>query len=1155
MFEFFSVFIFIFRLNSDSPTSELETRTPNRRGKRVRGASSTPVNETRDKRTLRKGARRGSAAQTFQAPPSPAKSDVSTGGGVKRKGRPQDIDLPKADERSSKRSRPGSQVPTPNSENPPSPPAGPPTMLECPEPNCKKKYRHLNGLRYHQSHAHPGFSGSSSSVEESKDSMDTEDIPLSVVKNNAKKEKENKKDSSNAKKDGKDSDKAKSDSDKKDEKKLECDEELDENILNTNVEKSKSENITKETSAKKKDLNAVVNSSESIPLTIASKPSANVTTSQINANVTNSIETTSQISASSMPSVVSVSNSVTSVANIPFSAVPEQGRTDKNMDIKPKPGNEIRTTKPNRPIVPAVSHQMIASVQVTHSNLTPVMTHAQVSPQLKPIQPKPTVMGEAQNVNPALADLGKDKKKVAKKRTKEVASNNNTGGKPEQSKVERMGVIKTNPLPNKPVDPNRKDAIGAKDMLKNLTEQQRMHNLGANQNRGVDLTRENIKGANLLKVGSPLQVNTTPDNRKTPVNDDVQSPAYSDISDANESASPAANNEVSPHKHKDHTQNKKEDKQDSNPQQQTSDMPHYGGMYYYGQSPYMNNMSPGQIPPGAQNKPVSNPNPVNPSPGSKDSKQGEERKTADEANKGDKSKPDEAKDNNKPKVNVSGSGAPPSNLSPQQMQEYQMQQQQQHQNWLKTQMYIQSLPPHLQYQYQLANGWYFDPAYMKQMMEEQRRMQMEAGKDDREKEGSEGLGPGQGQRPNEGKGPWEGRPDMKGNIPANPQKPDESAAGMRPSLSQTITSDKVDKADSLGDKTMKEQTLREKQNENHQILKENIDLKNEMDKNILERQRQEEKRRLQMYKEQKERKKMELARKVEPRPENLPSIKAPGTKPIIEHGARPQHMHSDLMRDNSAKRDSSVDSKMKEQRESVSRDSSLNRPSDMSKSIGGDKSRTSGPEKPRATETPKTRPGGSSSKSGSPSSSVHSSGSVPGSPSYSPYVSYASFIPGHQYGPMAVDPNHPVYRNVNPALIGSYPGNPYIHPSQLGYRVAGPEDEKDKSVSRASPSDMDPKKTDVNRAQYYGNVHKIHELSEKGRPRSHSGSPGPQKPPPDANSSPYDKHRDRDYTNSPPPQRHVHTHHHTHVLQPGIQPAPGLPVQQPPGFSPVYASK
>lgn len=1118
------------RLNSDSPVAELESRTPNRRGKRMRAASSTPVNDNRDKRTLRKGARRGSSAQTFQAPPSPAKSDISTGGGVKRKGRPQDIDLSKTDERLTKRSRPGSQVPTPTSE------CASPTMLECPEPNCKKKYRHLNGLKYHQSHAHPGQSGNNSSVDESKDGVDTEDLPLSVVKNSVRKEKEsNKKETVNSKKEAKDSEKQKDDSDKKDDKGLEPNaDQLSQHDVTD--EKSKVDNI-----ANKKDLNAVVNLSESFPQNSTAKSGGNTSASQLIVNTTGSLEATSQISSLSLPSATVLTT--IALPTIPTSALQGQSKTDKSIDIKQKTQSEIRTTKPNRPIIPAPSHPMIASVQVTHSNLTPVMTHAQVSPQLKPIQPKPTVMGETQNINPALVDLGKDKKKIFKKKSKESATN---GNRPDQSKVERTGVIKTNPLPNKPIDPNKKDSTGVKDMLKNTSDPQRLQNIGANQNRGVDLlhTRD-IKGASLLKVGSPLQVNTTPDNRKTPVNDDVQSPAYSDISDANESASPAANNDVSPQKQKDQPSNKKDEKTESNTSQQPSDMTHYGGMYYYGQSPYMNNMSPGQIPPGTQNKTVNSQHAINSSTGNSESKQTEEKKAAEDTNKSDKAKPEETKDSNKPKVNPPGVNIPPSNMSPQQMQEYQMQQQ--HQNWLQTQMYIQSLPRHLQYQYGVANGWIMDPAYFKQMMEEQRRMQMDAGKSD--KDGPEGPG----QRTADGKGGWDGRAEMKGGSDQTSHKQDESAIGARVNVSQTAASDKLDKTDNLNDKNIKEQALREKQNENHQILKENIDLKNEMDKNI---QRQEEKRRLQMYKEQKlieERKKLELARKGEVRPENLSNIRAPGTKPIIEHGPR-THIHGDILRDNSVKRDTSVESKVKEQKEPVLRDNSSGKSSDISKSIG-DKTRPPIPDKLRATETPKNRPSGSSSKSGSPSSSVHSSSSVPGSPSYSPYASYASYVPpGHQYGHMAMEPNHPMYRshNVNPALIGSYPpGNPYIHPSQLGYRVA-PEEEKEKQLSRASPSDMDPKKSDLNRSQYYGSVHKIHELSEKGRPRSHSGSPGPQKPPPDANTSPYDKHRDREYTKSPPPQRHVHTHHHTHVLQPGIQPAPGL--QQPSGFSPVYAS-
>lgn len=40
-------------------------------------------------------------------------------------------------------------TPTTCSSPPPSP-----VLLECPEPNCSKKYKHINGLKYHQSHAH-----------------------------------------------------------------------------------------------------------------------------------------------------------------------------------------------------------------------------------------------------------------------------------------------------------------------------------------------------------------------------------------------------------------------------------------------------------------------------------------------------------------------------------------------------------------------------------------------------------------------------------------------------------------------------------------------------------------------------------------------------------------------------------------------------------------------------------------------------------------------------------------------------------------------------------------------------------------------------------------------------------------------------------------
>ncbi|KAK3098835.1 hypothetical protein FSP39_023522 [Pinctada imbricata] len=139
------------RPNCDSPISDFETRTPKGRAKRGRGASvGTPVNDKLlEGRKLRKG-RRGSSvnSNTFQAPPSPAKSDTGTpSGGVKRKGRPQEND---PTEKANKRSRSCSRG-TPSNESSNSNTS---VMLECPEPNCNKKYKDSNALKYHQSHKH-----------------------------------------------------------------------------------------------------------------------------------------------------------------------------------------------------------------------------------------------------------------------------------------------------------------------------------------------------------------------------------------------------------------------------------------------------------------------------------------------------------------------------------------------------------------------------------------------------------------------------------------------------------------------------------------------------------------------------------------------------------------------------------------------------------------------------------------------------------------------------------------------------------------------------------------------------------------------------------------------------------------------------------------
>ncbi|OTF77069.1 hypothetical protein BLA29_010415, partial [Euroglyphus maynei] len=46
-----------------------------------------------------------------------------------------------------------------------------PALIECPEPNCSKKYRHINGLKYHQSHAHFGSTFNVSDTQEFSESQ------------------------------------------------------------------------------------------------------------------------------------------------------------------------------------------------------------------------------------------------------------------------------------------------------------------------------------------------------------------------------------------------------------------------------------------------------------------------------------------------------------------------------------------------------------------------------------------------------------------------------------------------------------------------------------------------------------------------------------------------------------------------------------------------------------------------------------------------------------------------------------------------------------------------------------------------------------------------------------------------------------------------
>ena len=127
-----------FRPSTDSPTSDIETGS---RGVRKRRAAMT-MDSSMHERRLRNGKR--SQQAIFNAPTSPAKSDVSTSSNKRRKG-VQDAD---SETPSAKRSCNGSDNENTNpvkDEN---------DLYECDRENCSKKYKSISALRYHQSNNH-----------------------------------------------------------------------------------------------------------------------------------------------------------------------------------------------------------------------------------------------------------------------------------------------------------------------------------------------------------------------------------------------------------------------------------------------------------------------------------------------------------------------------------------------------------------------------------------------------------------------------------------------------------------------------------------------------------------------------------------------------------------------------------------------------------------------------------------------------------------------------------------------------------------------------------------------------------------------------------------------------------------------------------------
>ena len=1161
--------------------SDFESRTPKGRAKRGRGASvGTPVNDKLlEGRKLRKG-RRGSSVgnNTFQAPPSPAKSESGTpSGGVKRKGRSQEND---SSEKANKRSRSCSRG-TPNNETSS---ASNTVMLVCPETNCNKKYKDSNALKYHQSHAHN--SSSLVNVDGDEESRDTcmdnnEDSTLDDLDSNmgdaasdvnasaggdGKVDIENMEEDSCSNSVNIPTKKSEEESTEKEVERKDKKSESSKENNSTSANKGKTDPVVSNSSVQKKEIsNANVTTTQSVqpPVAItmaAATPFHIVSTS---ASFTGSLQTTkpfANTASSALTATIVTATPIQSAIPITVTAT-----TAPMLDIKPehsKPTEKLIRPKTtiNRPIMPSNMIALSTNVTVTQTNLTPVTTHmpTNTTSQLKPIQPKPAAMGEQPAVNPVLLGLNRDKKLKPKKKLKEkepavslptvtvssspFTTSNSTfssSGKKQPVKLdgvkhEPQGVIKVAPLvTNKPPETTvQKSEVNPIQKHEGETK-----HFGANVGviaaqvqpmKGIDLSsRPTDQQPSVLKVTPSLHI-PAPDSNKN-ITDDVQSPAYSDISDANDGGSP------SPMPRGSSPQVKLDDPVMSNNKAKdqgmagthvSGDVQSNYGIYgqYYGQSNYlMSNLpSSAHSPSAAGSAPKQLVAAV----------QGKDRNSAGADGKEGQGK--EKREESREDKKDGGSGGKVEGVRPLNQPEYH---QLQHQKWVQQQrMYIQTLPHHAQYQYMAAYGPYMDPAYHMHMMstDPYYRQHFEKMMDDQQRRGHDGGG----SRTDSDQG---NRPTSHGSIDYSQGQRSASAgpSGSEDGRTSSVSLNRDDQRrsnDSTNSKDNKDRSLREKQSENHQILKENIDLKPQMDKSRMEsndpykmshqRMTEEQQRRHLMYQQQK----------------------------YIEHQKREEQRKADSEnKDYQAKNSGGANSERREVK-SESRPELIKRESDSKhkssgentfnpdlKSASDDKNRSQSVDK-RLMETPKSKVGlvnkassPHTPSSSMPVSSTHSPSIGPGSPYTTPYMYHSQYMQSPpSYGHMQFDP---VFRGVSPSPI-MYTPSPghYLHPSQLGYHVGVDENiDKDKHAIGPTkvPNEGDSKLSD---SPYHTGPggHKIHELQEKGRPSPRTGSPvmgkgeGSQLVPTPVSGS-LDKNRE--FSNSPPIQRHVHSHHHTHVVE------------------------
>ncbi|XP_062460481.1 zinc finger protein 608 isoform X5 [Pezoporus occidentalis] len=524
----------------ESPTSDLEMRGGRGRGKRARSAAAVPGNEASfaESRGLqnknRGGAngkgRRGSLNSTGRrTPPNCAMDEVkaSPSATSKRKTKPpMELDL----NSSSEDNKSGKRVRT-NSRSTPTTPQGKPEttlldqgcsspmLIDCPHPNCNKKYKHINGLRYHQAHAHLDPENKLEFEPDSEDKIsDCEEALTNVA--------------------------------------LECSEPSTnlpgfdplkaptspssittpgtprgKRELTSNGPASVISSKTGKNSGKKKGLNSELNS---LPVI------SNMATTLDNCSVVDgSLQT-------EMPKLEAE-------GFIDKKSLGDKGKKANNCKVD-KNLSKLKTARPIAPAPAPTPPQLIAIPTTAFTTTTtgtipglPSLTTTIVqatpkSPPLKPIQPKPTIMGEPSTVNPALTSL-KDKKKKEKRKLKDKESKEM--GSPKMDS--KLGKLEDSKGSGKDLSGHfLKDHLNKNEVLANgLSESQesRMASIKAEADKVYTFTDNapspSIGSASRMECSTLVNgqsamasLHVLTQNGAESTATKTNSPAYSDISDA-----------------------------------------------------------------------------------------------------------------------------------------------------------------------------------------------------------------------------------------------------------------------------------------------------------------------------------------------------------------------------------------------------------------------------------------------------------------------------------------------------------------------------------------------------------------------------------------------------------------------------------------------